>query len=224
MRIFEYILLWEIYGCWLLCAAFPSYICDWKACAKNELCVFVIMAFLLYYCTMENEAQLGLSGRGRGRGRGGGVPLLPSGLWNELKSDSTEPDPSEPVAKKSDDIASDNFKTMDSMQMMSFGGGGRGRGRGRGRGDGRGGRSGPGFEKDAKGPDWECPGCSNVNWSWRSNCNRCQTAKPGAPVVCVQYMITDASYLYLSDRRRERCVGSGARVSIHSRDCRGWLR
>lgn len=133
---------------------------------------------------MESSGDLGVSGRGRGRGRGGGVPLLPSGLWNDIKSDTVEPERIEPPVKKIDDISSDNIKIMDSMQIVSFGGNGRGRGRGRGGGSGR---SGPAFEKDAKGPDWECPGCSNVNWSWRSNCNRCQTAKPGAPIVCNLY-------------------------------------
>ena len=55
---------------------------------------------------------------------------------------------------------------------------GRGRGRGgRGRGNFSKGR-GRGLERDVKGPDWDCTLCGNTNWSWRSNCNRCQTAKP----------------------------------------------
>lgn len=63
---------------------------------------------------------------------------------------------------------------------------------GRGRGDfgGRGGRGGRGrggggLERDVKGKDWECPSCTNVNWSWRSNCNKCNTAKPAAILVNV---------------------------------------
>ena len=45
---------------------------------------------------------------------------------------------------------------------------GRGGGRGRGRGRGL-------VSKEA---DWECPSCTNVNWSWRTNCNMCSTLKP----------------------------------------------
>jgi hypothetical protein len=34
-----------------------------------------------------------------------------------------------------------------------------------------------------KGTDWECPSCTNVNWSWRSTCNKCNTSKPMSIVV-----------------------------------------
>jgi hypothetical protein len=57
---------------------------------------------------------------------------------------------------------------------------GRGRGAaasGRGRGRGR------GIDKDLKGKDWECGSCSNINWSWRSTCNKCNSAKPVAITV-----------------------------------------
>ena len=64
------------------------------------------------------------------------------------------------------------------------------RGAGAGRGRGRGGRGGggrgmgdgrppkPAFMKEG---DWQCPNtdCNNVNFSWRGECNRCQTARPG---------------------------------------------
>ena len=57
---------------------------------------------------------------------------------------------------------------------------GRGRGRGSlGRGRGRGGR-GP---ENMKGPDWECTSCTNINWSWRTTCNKCNSAKPASVYV-----------------------------------------
>jgi hypothetical protein len=42
---------------------------------------------------------------------------------------------------------------------------------------------GRGLQRDVKGPDWDCSGCGNVNWCWRSNCNKCNTAKPAALVI-----------------------------------------
>ncbi|KAF0299086.1 Transcription initiation factor TFIID subunit 15 [Amphibalanus amphitrite] len=53
-------------------------------------------------------------------------------------------------------------------------GGGGGRGGGGFRGRGRGGGGPPGAAGD-----WKCPNdeCSNVNFAWRNECNRCQTPK-----------------------------------------------
>jgi hypothetical protein len=107
--------------------------------------------------------------RGRGRGRGGGVPLLPSGMWNDLVNTD---DQSSSEHKKRN---FENDQTLEEMKQMTFGGGGRGRGKpvlNDDRGPPR------GFARDAKGTDWNCPSCGNTNWSWRTNCNRCSTAKP----------------------------------------------
>ena len=35
-----------------------------------------------------------------------------------------------------------------------------------------------GMVRNLKGPDWNCESCGNVNWCWRSNCNKCNTSKP----------------------------------------------
>lgn len=40
-----------------------------------------------------------------------------------------------------------------------------------------------GLERDAKGKDWDCPSCGNVNWSWRGTCNKCNTARPSTVIV-----------------------------------------
>ncbi len=84
--------------------------------------------------------------------------------------------------------SSDNAFNADDFVPVSFGRsshtdrGGFGSGGGRGRGNsGRGRGRGP--EMNMKGPDWTCASCGNVNWSWRSNCNKCQTAKPAAVTV-----------------------------------------
>ena len=37
-----------------------------------------------------------------------------------------------------------------------------------------------GLQRDVKGPDWDCPSCGNVNWSWRNDCNQCHTKKPAS--------------------------------------------
>jgi hypothetical protein len=62
---------------------------------------------------------------------------------------------------------------------------GRGRGSAAGRGAGRGSDAGRGrgFVRDAKGTDWDCPSCGNVNWHWRSTCNKCNGAKPAHILV-----------------------------------------
>ena len=123
-----------------------------------------------------------IAGAGRGRGRGGGVPVLPQGVWSALQSggSSSEADLSKVEASTVEDADDD-----DAMAMpMGFGGGGRGAGRGRG--GGRGGGMGmgrgnmKGLQRDVKGPDWDCPSCGNVNWSWRNDCNQCHTKKPAS--------------------------------------------
>jgi hypothetical protein len=40
---------------------------------------------------------------------------------------------------------------------------------------------------DAKGIDWECGSCGNMNWSWRANCNMCNGNRPSSHLVrCCQ--------------------------------------
>jgi hypothetical protein len=60
------------------------------------------------------------------------------------------------------------------------------KGRGFNNRNGKGGR-GRGLDMDQRGKDWTCPSCSNLNWSWRSNCNVCNTAKP-LPIL-VSYLL-----------------------------------
>ena len=43
------------------------------------------------------------------------------------------------------------------------------------------------------GTEWACPMCSNVNWAKRSECNVCQTAKPGVNLDRRE-VTTDPSY------------------------------
>jgi hypothetical protein len=126
---------------------------------------------------MEEETAVG-SGRGRGRGRGAGVPVLPVGMWNEIvNTNDDKTDTKTTIMDQEQFEASENDRTLEEMKQMTFGGFGRGRGK-PGMNSDR-----PGFVRDAKGSDWECPSCANVNWSWRTNCNRCSTAKPIVKVV-----------------------------------------
>ncbi|OCT56692.1 hypothetical protein XELAEV_18004559mg [Xenopus laevis] len=77
-------------------------------------------------------------------------------------------------------------------------GGGNGRGRGRGGPMGRGGFGGPPGGSSSRGGsggypsggggqqragDWKCPnpGCENMNFSWRNECNQCKAPKPEGP-------------------------------------------
>lgn len=144
---------------------------------------------------LEQEGNKSI-GRGRGRGRGSGVPILPTGMWNDITNNKDEQDLNETSLgiSSSNSITSnsnsksmkkeffeDDQKTLEEMQQMMFGGFGRGRGRGNGGGGGGGGGSGS-FVRDAKGTDWECSSCGNVNWSWRTACNRCANPKPYVPV------------------------------------------
>ena len=116
-------------------------------------------------------------GRGRGRGHGGGVPILPSGMWNEIINTD---DTSIPSISSSSHIPSSyeekNEQTLHEMKQMTFGGRGRG-GFSQGKYD-QSSSGGGGFVRDAKGSDWNCNSCGNTNWSWRTNCNRCSTPKP----------------------------------------------
>lgn len=93
-------------------------------------------------------------------------------MWESLQGNSE---------KDEKDIEPTEDSLAPSMQATGFGGvkGGFGRSFGMGRGRGR------GIERDAKGKDWECPSCTNLNWSWRSNCNKCDTAKPASILVCL---------------------------------------
>ena len=158
-------------------------------------------------------------GRGRGRGRGG-VPVLPegitfvammflcvsddlprrllgvTGMWDALQGSSESKTVVQEVAKvvEREDSVPEQYEDSRHAPSMPMG-----FGRGPGRGDfgrgGRGGGRGRGPERDAKGKDWECPSCTNVNWSWRSNCNKCNTAKPTSALVRKQNCVHAASYL-----------------------------
>lgn len=132
---------------------------------------------------------------GRGRGRGGGVPVLPAGMWEALNgsngnsgSDNLAVDVDAFLSGDNDlNIADSNGDLMPVGFGRSGGrNGGRTGGRGRGRGrdfDERGGR-GRGIERDLKGKDWECPSCTNINWSWRTTCNKCNASKPAVRKLC----------------------------------------
>ena len=66
-------------------------------------------------------------------------------------------------------------------QGLGGGGGRNGVGRGRGtiptQGQSQGGLGPGGIQLNKKGVDWNCPSCGNLNWSWRTNCNKCETGK-----------------------------------------------
>ena len=113
------------------------------------------------------------------------------GMWDALQGNQEKPAVESVDAIKENSIEKHQFEDAyeaGPSMPVSFGGGRGGRGSGRGDGrdgrfdGGRGGR-GRGLDRDMKGKDWECPSCTNVNWSWRTNCNKCNTAKPAGVVV-----------------------------------------
>lgn len=122
------------------------------------------------------------------KGRGG-VPVLPEGMWDSLqgitnteKSNQDQDNLTNNDSKLIDNNIDDNDNDYNNEIPVSFGrssttSGGLGRGRGRGRQNG--------LERDVKGKDWDCPSCTNLNWSWRSTCNKCNTARPYVPKVMI---------------------------------------
>lgn len=120
---------------------------------------------------VEDTPEPSVISAGRGRGRGGGVPVLPSGLWNSLNSTTSGGTNGIDTSKLAETIVDETSSTSMAVPM-GFGSGGGGAGRGVGRGGGRGrGNGRGGFQRDVKGPDWDCPTCGNVNWAWRDECN-----------------------------------------------------
>ena len=108
----------------------------------------------------ESRPVIPSGGGGRGRGRGGGVPVLPTGMWESLTSSSTINAAEEDRRNEGQfDDAEDTQRRGDDHRSHQR-------------------DSGKGIERDLKGKDWECPSCSNVNWSWRTNCNACGVMKP----------------------------------------------
>lgn len=106
---------------------------------------------------------------------------MPSlGLWDSLSTDQRStslPEGKELVNAQFED-APTSFGGNVPMSFGSRDGGGHRGGMGRGKG----------ISKDLKGVDWNCSNCDNLNWSWRSTCNKCGTAKP--QTLMVQYTST----------------------------------
>eukprot|EP01035_Chromulina_nebulosa_P018945 gene18945-24753_t len=136
----------------------------------------------------ENEYDLPRVGQGRGRGRG--VPLLPAGLWESFNDSENNPSKEVDINNininnfedndyendnsiKNEDSNNSNSFNESSSRPMSFGST-----RNRNGGFTKEFGNKKGLIKDAKGSDWNCLKCENLNWSWRSHCNKCNTAKP----------------------------------------------
>lgn len=78
-------------------------------------------------------------------------------MWESLSNENVVEDSS---GKYDDDIVPESFRTRPATTQE---------------------RRGP--AKDLKGVDWNCPQCDNLNWSWRTTCNKCNTAKPTSHAV-----------------------------------------
>ena len=84
-----------------------------------------------------------------------------------------------------------------NFTFMKEGFGGRnGVGRGRGKVKGQSSLGPGGVELNKKGVDWNCPTCGNLNWSWRTNCNKCDTGK----VTSFSWLLRGVSYSMHSDQ------------------------
>lgn len=106
---------------------------------------------------------------GRGRGRGGGVPLLPSGLWQSLTSEAPAPIDIDVKIKALSNSAQFEDDVNDHAPPA--------------------GTAHYNHNKSSVGPpkkggipdpavDWTCPSCTNVNWAKRPTCNMCNAPKP----------------------------------------------
>lgn len=75
--------------------------------------------------------------------------------------------------------------------------GGRGRGRGRGK-------------PNSNGVDWNCVECDNLNWSWRTTCNKCNAGRPVTFIVSLLPRYLNAFYLqFLSSQVGDNEVREG---------------
>jgi hypothetical protein len=156
------------------------------------------------------------------------VAIYVAGMWDAMQPSADKPaakdETSDAMPKDDADHRQYEDAREDSFAMpMGFG---RGRGGGRGdfgRGGGRGGRGRGGLERDVKGKDWDCPSCTNTNWSWRTNCNKCGTGKPASALVrCPSYLLHKLcrTHFYLPlvfHRWREKTAMVQAEVSTNDR-------
>lgn len=115
-------------------------------------------------------------------------------MWDSLNSSSRKDNydvDNIQLGKDSDRQSGDDSNGEDRDDLATYGympsSFGRGRGRGLGRDSGRNSGRGRGLERDVKGKDWDCPSCSNTNWSWRSACNKCGTGKPIVYAVSILF-------------------------------------
>ncbi|RYG95175.1 hypothetical protein EON65_56370 [archaeon] len=99
-------------------------------------------------------------------------------MWDALNTTSSRVEEKvEAFISKASTEAEDEDKYKDAIadsgdfNFNTFGAGSKGS---RGKGE----RNNKMPVSDLKGKDWMCPSCSNTNWSWRSNCNMCNTSKP----------------------------------------------
>jgi hypothetical protein len=171
-------------------------------------------------------------------------------MWNALQGNSLG---GSTVNDNVEDSVGDDARDVGTAVSGSFGrtgpsvGGPMSGGRGRGFDSGRGGGGGRGgLERDVKGKDWECPSCTNVNWSWRSTCNKCNTAKPATAGALVRVCLIVCSfsllhsvfaesghncllyvylhrYLYVTGRGRQQRETAGQNIHRNNRSRRGGL-
>jgi len=80
-----------------------------------------------------------------------------------------------PRERRSRDQNRGRFDRQDSRRGRDGGRGGYDRGGNR---DRRGQDRGRGGQDGNRGGDWDCPKCKNSNFAFRTECNRCETAKP----------------------------------------------
>lgn len=114
-------------------------------------------------------------------------------MWKSINSNDAafSKDDEDIIIEKREENKKSNQNYDDVKMVKEFTGrdrgsnggfGGRGRGRGRGK-------------PNSNGVDWNCVECDNLNWSWRTTCNKCNAGRPVTFIVSLLPRYLNAFYL-----------------------------
>ena len=114
----------------------------------------------------------------------------------EMEKKQQEQEEEQDHESKYDDATDQNANSFDFIKLGFGGRSGVGRGKG-GELKGQGGLGPGGVELNKKGIDWNCPSCGNLNWSWRTNCNKCNAGRANASFyINVADFVTTVQHIF----------------------------